>query len=52
MYQTADVPQQYLNKELDDWNVNADSLGNDLDLFVSQMYWALLLPKLFIGLPV
>ena len=30
MYQTADVPQQYLNKELDDWNVNADSLGNDL----------------------
>jgi DNA replication protein DnaC len=30
MYQLADVPKQYLNKELDDWNVNADSLGNDL----------------------
>ncbi len=30
MYQLADVPQQYLDKELDDWNINADSLGNDL----------------------
>ena len=30
MYITANVPRAYIKKELFDWNVNADSDGNDL----------------------
>jgi DNA replication protein DnaC len=44
MYATANVPKAYLKKELFDWNVNADSDGNDLgrEKKTSQQVYTLL----------
>ena len=44
MYVTANVPRTYLKKELFDWNVNADSDGNDLgrEKKTSQQVYTLL----------
>jgi len=44
MYAVANVPRAYLKKELFDWNVNADSDGNDLgrEKKTSQQVYTLL----------
>jgi DNA replication protein DnaC len=44
MYASSNIPKAYIKKELSDWNVNADSSGNDLgkEKLISQHVYSLL----------